>query len=83
MFRTSNTSAERATTAGSRARGIDTKAARIPASAFFWAAGASIVGSLALQATRRRDDATFVGQWAPTFLILGLYSKLTDIGEHE
>jgi len=24
----------------------------------------------------RQNDAIFVGQWAPTFLILGLYNKI-------
>jgi hypothetical protein len=27
----------------------------------------------------RKHDALFVGQWAPTFLILGLYNKLVKV----
>ena len=27
----------------------------------------------------RDKDALFVGQWAPTFLILGLYNKLVKV----
>jgi len=44
--------------------------------AFLWAAGASIAASLTLKLIGRDKDGVFVGQWAPTFLILGLYNKL-------
>jgi hypothetical protein len=27
----------------------------------------------------QRHNALFVGQWAPTFLILGLYNKLVKV----
>lgn len=43
---------------------------------FLWAAGGSIVGSLLLQMAGNRERSLFVGQWAPVFLILGLYNKL-------
>lgn len=44
--------------------------------AFLLAAGASILTSLALRGRHREDLSLFVGQWAPTFLILGLYGRL-------
>jgi hypothetical protein len=36
----------------------------------------------------RKQNALFVGQWAPTFLLLGIYNKLvkqfgSDRGENE
>ena len=41
------------------------------------------VGSIALSAffklSGRRDDANFVGHWAPTFLLLGLYNKVVKV----
>ena len=49
---------------------------RIPSDVFLWAAGASIVGSLALKAMKRDSDAIFVGHWAPTFLLLGIFGKV-------
>ncbi len=76
MFGRTNAGAERHMREGP-ARGIEQRAAKIPSDVFLWAAGASILGSLALQASKRREEANFVGQWAPTFLILGLYNKLT------
>jgi len=36
-------------------------------------AGASLFASLALKAAGSREDALFVGQWVPTFLIIALW----------
>ena len=47
-----------------------------PSDSFLWLAGASIAGALAMKAMHRDNDAQFVGQWAPTLLILGLYNKI-------
>jgi hypothetical protein len=43
------------------------------------AALGSIGGSLALMVAGDPKRANFVGQWAPTFLILGLYNKLVKL----
>ena len=64
---------------GSVAKMIEQQTAKIPSDMFLWAAGASILGSLALKSMGRDKDAQFVGQWAPTFLILGLYNKLVKL----
>lgn len=64
---------------GTIARMIEEQTAKLPSDLFLWAAGASIVGSLALQFSGRRHDSLFVGQWAPTLLILGLYNKLVKV----
>src|SRR5262249_37716970 len=61
------------------ARTIEQQTAKLPSDLFLWAAGASIVGSLALQGMGRQHASLFVGQWAPTFLILGLYNKLVKV----
>jgi hypothetical protein len=47
-----------------------------PPDSFLWAACGSIAASLTLKIIGRHKDALFVGQWAPTFLILGLYNKM-------
>lgn len=39
-------------------------------------AAGSILASLILYGFRRREDSLFVGQWAPTFLALGIFSRL-------
>jgi hypothetical protein len=55
---------------------IEQQTAKLPSDIFLWAAGGSILGSLAFQMMGEEKKAMFVGQWAPTFLILGLYNKL-------
>jgi hypothetical protein len=64
---------------GPVARGIEEQTAKLPSDLFLWAAGASIVGSLVLQVAGKREQSNFVGHWAPTFLILGLYNKLVKV----
>ena len=66
-------------TEGMVARTIEEQTAKLPSDLFLWAAGASILGSLCLKLSGKDHDALFVGQWAPTFLILGLYNKLVKV----
>jgi hypothetical protein len=61
---------------GPVARAIETQTAKLPSDTFLWAALASIALSLLLKITGRKHDALFVGEWAPTFLLLGVYNKL-------
>jgi hypothetical protein len=64
---------------GGLAKPIEDITARLPSDTFLWLAGGSILGSLGLMLSGRRHDALFVGQWAPTFLILGLYNKIVKV----
>lgn len=80
---------------GKVARAIEKQTAKLPSDLFLWAAGASIVGSLVFQIIgmvggpknqvkqlyrpTRAPTSQFIGMWAPTFLILGLYNKLVKI----
>lgn len=66
-------------TEGKIARTIEEQTAKLPSDVFLWAAGASIIGSLALQFSGRKHESLFVGQWAPTLLILGLYNKIVKL----
>jgi len=61
------------------ARTIEEQTAKLPSDLFLWAAAGSIVGSLALQLSGKQHESLFVGQWAPTFLILGLYNKVVKV----
>jgi len=58
---------------------IERQTTKIPSDVFLWAAGASIIGALALKVAEDHKNAQFVGQWAPTFLLLGLYNKLVKL----
>lgn len=62
---------------------LEQQTAKLPSDTFLWAAGASILGSLALKNAGRDQDALFVGQWAPTFLLLGIYNKLVKLHESD
>ncbi|MFG0262915.1 MAG: hypothetical protein ACF788_11040 [Novipirellula sp. JB048] len=64
---------------GTVARTIENQTAKLPSDVFLWAAFASIGGSLLLQSLDRKNESLFVGQWAPTFLALGIYNKLVKI----
>ena len=62
---------------------IEKQTAKLPSDLFLWGAGASVAGSLGLRLMDREKDSQFVGQWAPTLLILGLYNKFVKEMEHD
>lgn len=64
---------------GTVARSIEQQTAKMPSDWFLWAALGSIGGSLVLMLAGDTKKANFVGQWAPTFLILGLYNKMVKL----
>jgi hypothetical protein len=64
---------------GGLAKPIEEYTARLPSDTFLWLAGGSILGSLTLKLMGRDKDALFVGQWAPTFLLLGVYNKIVKV----
>lgn len=61
---------------GALAKMIEDQTAKLPSDTFLWAAGGAILGAMMLKLSGRSHGALFVGQWAPTFLILGLYNKI-------
>ena len=64
---------------GAVARTIEQQTAKLPSDTFLWAAIGSIAGSLTLMIMGHEKKANFVGQWAPTLLILGLYNKMVKL----
>lgn len=63
-------------TEGPVAKTIEEQTAKLPSDVFLWAAVGSMAASATLHLLGNRHTSVFVGQWAPTFLILGLYNKL-------
>lgn len=61
---------------GRIAKAIENQTARVPSDAFLWMATGAIAASAVLQMKGNKQVSLFVGQWAPTLLILGLYNKL-------
>ncbi len=64
---------------GAVAMAIEKQTAKLPSDTFLWLALGSIGVSAGLFAFGRKTDSTFVGQWAPAFLLLGLYNKLVKV----
>jgi hypothetical protein len=64
---------------GPLARSIEQQTAKLPSDTWLWAAAGSIGVSLFFQITGDERKANFVGHWAPTFLLLGLYNKLVKL----
>lgn len=60
---------------GTLTRSIERQTSRIPSVLFLGAAGASILGSLVAFMRGRKQLANLVGEWVPTFLLLGFYNK--------
>ncbi len=61
------------------ARTIEQQTAKLPSDVFLWGALGSIGGALAFRMAGKTENANFIGQWAPVFLILGLYNKLVKL----
>lgn len=63
-------------TEGTVARTIERQTAKLPSDTFLWAAVGSMAVSVGLQIAGNKHASVFVGQWAPTLLIMGLYNKV-------
>ena len=62
---------------GKATKAIENQTSKIPSGVYLALAVGSMALSAALAASsRRKDMANFVGLWAPSFLILGLYNKI-------
>jgi hypothetical protein len=64
---------------GAVARTIEDQTAKLPSDTFLWAAVAAMGGSLLLQATGRKHQSLFVGQWVAPFLLFGVYNKIVKV----
>lgn len=63
-------------TEGRVAKSIEQQTAKLPSDTFMWLALGSMTASATLQMMGNKHGSLFVGQWAPTLLIFGLYNKL-------
>jgi hypothetical protein len=61
---------------GALARSIEHQTAKLPSDTYLWAAVGSIGVSATMMAMGQKQGSLFVGQWAPVFLMLGIYNKL-------
>jgi len=63
-------------TEGQVAGAIEEQTAKLPSDLFLWAAIGSMAASATFHLVGNRHTSVFIGQWAPTILILGVYNKL-------
>jgi hypothetical protein len=61
---------------GQVAKTIERETAKLPSDTFLWLAIASMIVSATMQLAGKKHGSVFVGQWAPSFLLFGLYNKL-------
>jgi hypothetical protein len=64
---------------GKTTKAIERKTAALPSVTFLALAGGAIAGALVLKLLGRHSTANFVGEWAPTFLMLGIYNKIVKV----
>jgi hypothetical protein len=55
---------------------VEEQTAKVPSLAFLGLALGAMAASAALVMTGRKQLGNFIGQWAPSILIMGLYNKL-------
>lgn len=71
---------------GPIARKLESATAKLPSDVWLWASVGSMLVSLTLQLSgnkKTKQVSNFVGQWAPTLLVLGLYNKIVKVAGHD
>ena len=61
---------------GRVAKTIEEQTARLPSDTFLWLALTAMAASATLQLSGKKHVSLFIGQWAPSFLLFGIYNKL-------
>ena len=61
---------------GQVAKAIEEQTSKLPSDTFLWLALGAMATSAALQISGNKHASLFVGQWAPSFLLFGVYNKL-------
>lgn len=64
---------------GKITKSIESVTSSLPSGAYLTLALASMGVSATLQIMGKQKASLFVGQWAPTILIMGLYNKLVKL----
>ncbi|RAV98861.1 hypothetical protein [Pseudochryseolinea flava] len=68
---------------GEVAKAIEEQTAKLPSDLFLWAAAGAIGTSLLFKIARKDHLALFMGQWVPSFLLLGIYNKIVKVSGHD
>lgn len=68
---------------GRLAKRIEAETSKLPSDVFLWAAVASMAVSAGFKIAKKKHTSLFVGQWAASFLLLGIYNKLVKQLGHD
>jgi len=68
---------------GAVTKAIEEQTSKLPSDVFLWAALGAMATSATLKVFGKSHTALFVGQWAPSFLLLGIYNKLVKTTGHD
>ncbi len=68
---------------GPVARTIEEQTGKIPSDVFLWASIGVMAVSLGYKIFRKDETSMFLGQWAPAFLLFGIYNKLVKQLGHD
>jgi hypothetical protein len=74
---------DRFTREGRFTQRIDRLASAVPSATWLVLAGGSLAAALTLKLMRHHQAANFVGEWVPTFLLIGVYNKLVKLAESD
>ena len=58
---------------------IEAKTSRIPSGTYLALAVGSMIASAAAMLSGKKQLANFIGQWAPSLLVIGLYNKVNKL----
>jgi len=58
---------------------IEARTSRIPSGTYLTLAVGSMIASAAAMLAGKRHLANFIGQWAPSLLVIGLYNKVVKL----
>jgi hypothetical protein len=58
---------------------IEERTSRVPSSTYLGLAVGSMIAAAAFQLAGKRQTASFIGQWVPSLLVIGVYNKLVKI----
>ncbi|HLP74592.1 MAG TPA: hypothetical protein VK155_16925 [Bacteroidales bacterium] len=68
---------------GKVAEAIEEQTAKIPSDAWLWVALGSMAASLTMKLMKKDDLSIFMGLWAPSLLLFGIYNKLVKQFGHD
>lgn len=68
---------------GPVAAAIEEQTAKVPSDVFLWSAIGVMGVSLGLKLFKKDDLSLFIGMWAPSILLFGIYNKLVKQLGHD